>query len=230
MDVQEMIRRTDVTAIGYGVGDLERMLNDPIPIERVCVDGLDTLQASFYDKRISTVVGFPFGDVKTKDMETAIINGAHEIDFPIPVRMVHTSSVARPGCLISPVSFREWVRALELPNSPRTVYKVILHTDLFQKIHGDQAISLILSYASDIANRFPTHSKSGRLVMKTCTGYGPGGADPKVVEALKKEGYRVKASGRIRSKGDVKILVDAGADLLGIGCPAYRDIFLGWGS
>jgi len=220
---EQFIESADVTTIGYSSYQTRELLADPI-VKRVCVDSQYVQSARFAGKTTSVVVGFPFGTATYGDIRQAILDGTHEIDFPIPVELVAGADFYRPGISAPQQKLANWLDTLTIPAHPDITYKVILHTDLAQKIWGKDALSVIKSLAETVKFSLDRIYRQGNLVMKTCTGYGPGKVDPQIVEALVSEGYRVKASGGIRTVDDVGALFQAGASLLGIGYSSFKDI------
>lgn len=205
--------QVDVTCVGYGVPYLKDLRSSPF-FQRVCVE-VEDIPKVWGCGRISAVVGFPWGTPSQAEIDRAWIEGADEIDLPIPLRMVTDFYQVRSGVFESGQSLRSWLQGWDFHLTPRRNLKIILHTDLIQKVYGGRWETPLGKLAEVVAQTLGRGNP--QIFMKTCTGYGPGGADPQVVRFLKKEGYRVKASGGIRTMDQVQALLDAGADLLGIG-------------
>jgi deoxyribose-phosphate aldolase len=145
-----------------------------------------------------TVVGFPLGystsRTKADEARGAIADGADEID------MVQSVGLARAG---------EWdavtddVRAVRAA-CPGKVLKVILETG---QLDEDQ-----IRRAAEAA------VTAGAEFVKTSTGFGPRGATVRDIELLASvvgDRARIKASGGIRTAGDARALIAAGAARIG---------------
>jgi len=223
MDRDTFRNMTDVTTIGYSIGDFERLADDDTVV-RACVDPQLVARLVFNRPELVTscVIDFPFGSMvpNLQDVGSLVLAGAQELDIPLPIQMIHDmkSVLHRPFTL--PASIETWVRMWEPTFSPRLTHKIILHTDLIEKMYEGQAGRVIGLLAQEIG-RLAHHAN---LVMKTSTGYGPGGATTQAVQILKSAGFRVKASGGIRSVESAQALLEAGADLFGIGYSSYRKI------
>jgi len=219
MDLQTFCGMTDVTAIGYGLKDINPALDHPL-VKRICVDSpSNTLRAWRKGLRTSAVFNFPFGQ-PSGSVRDLIDHGAQELDIPIPL-----SSIPRRFDFRSywPV-WGPWLDSLSLPAHAGITFKIILHTDYIEKT-CDSPIPVIKRLADEINQIFRSrYPGSLDLVFKTSTGYGPGGATPEAVKALAEEGYKVKASGGIRTKAKAEELFGAGAALFGIGFSSFLAI------
>jgi deoxyribose-phosphate aldolase len=148
--------------------------------------------------KLVTVAGFPFGagdsDVKRFETETAIDNGAHEIDTVINIGWLkdgQDAAVLR--------ELRDVVEAAE----ERPV-KVIIELGLLSEDEVKRACELVL--------------ESGAGFVKTSTGYGPRGAtvdDVRLLRRLVGPEFGIKAAGGIRDAATARALLEAGADRLG---------------
>jgi deoxyribose-phosphate aldolase len=143
-------------------------------------------------------VGFPLGamsaDAKRFEAETAIDEGAHEIDVVLNLGRLkdrEDSMVLR--------ELRDVVEAAE----ERPV-KVILETCLLTAEEKVRACHLVV--------------ESGARFVKTSTGFGPGGATIEDVRLLRETvgpKFGVKASGRIRDAATALAMIAAGATRIG---------------
>jgi len=159
--------------------------------------------------RICTVIGFPLGAhlpaVKASEACLAIADGADELDVVITLGALKDGdhdSVLRD--LLTVVAVAEG----------RTV-KAILETALLT----DEEIDLACAIAVD----------AGVGMVKTSTGFGPGGATPEAVARMRRAvGPRigVKASGGISDATSARTMLAAGADRLGTS--ASLAILDGW--
>lgn len=148
--------------------------------------------------KIACVVGFPMGEnlTKTKVYETkqAVKDGADEIDMVICISAVKNGSFAYVRREIKKV-----VRAAR----GRAV-KVIIETSLLTR---DEMVRAAVC-ARD----------AGAAFVKTSTGYFGEGARAEDVRLLKEtvgSACSVKASGGIRTAGQLRTMVEAGADRIG---------------
>ena len=149
--------------------------------------------------KICTVSGFPLGanktEVKAKEAETAIKEGAFEIDM-----------VANIGALKSG-DFRlveEDIKAVRSAIGKEKILKVIIETAVLTNEEKIRATQIIMACGADFA--------------KTSTGFGYPGATVEDVKLLKKvvgDKIRIKASGGIRDYETVLKLIEAGASRIG---------------
>jgi deoxyribose-phosphate aldolase len=148
--------------------------------------------------KVASVVGFPLGamdsDVKRYETETAIDQGAHEIDVVMNIGRLKDGDdkfVLR--------ELRDVVEAAE----ERTV-KVIIETCLLTRAEKTRACQLIV--------------EAGAHFVKTSTGFGTGGAtieDVRLLREIVGPEFGVKASGGIRDTATALAMIEAGATRLG---------------
>jgi deoxyribose-phosphate aldolase len=149
---------------------------------------------------VCAVVGFPLGasttPVKRLEAETAVVDGACEIDMVMDIGALKGGDDARVRRDIAAVANTVHARGALL--------KVILETGL-------------LSYEEKVrACRIA--ARSGADFVKTSTGFTRGGATVEDVVLMRREAgpdVLVKASGGIRSAADARALLEAGAARLG---------------
>ena len=149
--------------------------------------------------RICTVSGFPVGankpEVKAKEAETAIKEGAFEIDM-----------VANIGALKSG-DFKlveEDIKAVRSAIGKEKILKVIIETAVLTNEEKIKATQIIMACGADF--------------VKTSTGFGYPGATVEDVRLLKKvvgDKIRIKASGGIRDYETALKLIEAGASRIG---------------
>lgn len=156
----------------------------------------DLLKGS--DVKVCCVVGFPLGamDTASKAFETrtAIGNGAQEIDMVVAVGALKDR---RMDVVTNDI------RAVVEAAQGRTV-KVIIETALLSEEEK------VLACQSS--------KNAGARFVKTCTGFGGGGAtveDIKLMKATVGPGIEVKASGGIKNTQAALDLIAAGATRLG---------------
>ena len=151
--------------------------------------------------KVVTVVGFPLGasvsTVKAFEAETAIADGADEIDMVLNVGALKDKNYPLVKSDIETVK-----KACKTH-----VLKVILETDLLEKDEIQKACEICASAGADF--------------VKTSTGFVKNGVGARVedVELMYKTvapyGLGVKASGGIRDREKALALVKAGAARLG---------------
>ena len=162
-----------------------------VPLVKECLAGSSV--------KVCTVIGFPLGAntpaVKAFETRDAIANGAQEVDMVINIGAAKAGSFERV--------YEDIKAVVEAANGVLT--KVILE----------------ICYLTDeeIVACCKAAERAGADFVKTSTGYGPSGANARVV-ALMKEAVgrtmKIKASGGMRKYEDVIPNIEAGADRLGI--------------
>ncbi len=151
--------------------------------------------------KVVTVIGFPLGanlsELKAKETELAIKDGADEVDMVLNVSALKNKDYDYVYNDIKAV-----VNA-----STGIPVKVIIETDLLTK--------------DEIAKATEIVCKSGAKFVKTSTGFVKNGVGAKVedvkimYEIANKYGLQVKASGGIKNYEDAVKLIEAGATRLG---------------
>ena len=168
----------------------------------VCVNGSWVAQARHFlegtDVKVASVAGFPLGampgDVKRFETETAIDDGAHEIDVVINIGRLKDGD--------DKYVFRELCDVVEAADE-RPV-KVILETCLLTQEEKIHACKLVMD--------------SGARFVKTSTGFSTAGAtvdDVKLLRATVSPKFGVKASGGIRDTKTALAMIEAGATRIG---------------
>ena len=202
MKLNKLIDHTYLKAFGTKT-EIDTLLEEAITYDfkSVCVNptwvayASEKLQAS--DVLVCTVIGFPLGanTTETKVFETkdAISKGANEIDMVLNVGKVKEQDFD--------FIYNE-VKAVKEACGELTL-KVILETCYLTK--------------EEIKLASVACVKAGADFVKTSTGFGTGGALVEDVEIMKEaaNGKEVKASGGVRSKEDVEMMVKAGATRIG---------------
>ncbi len=150
------------------------------------------------DVNVCTVVGFPLGAMSSeaKSFETAkaVEDGADEIDMVINIgelKAGHYENVRRDIEMV--------VKA-----AGGKVVKNILETCLLTDEEIVKACELTVEAGADF--------------VKTSTGFGTAGANPRVVKLMHdavKGRAKVKAAGGVRNTDDFKAMIEAGADRIG---------------
>lgn len=149
--------------------------------------------------RVVTVAGFPLGfqttAAKVKEVEQALVDGAHEVDVVISIGLF------KDGCLSA---VQQELESLVAAVGSSNLLKVIIETCYLTAEEKVQAARLIRDAGADF--------------VKTSTGFGPGGATVDDVALLYKATggeLQVKASGGIRTREQALALIRAGAARLG---------------
>ena len=150
------------------------------------------------DVKVCTVIGFPLGantsSVKAFETKEAIENGADEVDMVINIGALKDGNYD--------VVLKD-IKAVVQEANGKCV-KVIIETCLLT----DEEIVTACKLAQDANATF----------VKTSTGFSTGGATVEAVALMKEtvgSTLQVKASGGIKTKKDLKAMVDAGANRIG---------------
>lgn len=148
--------------------------------------------------KIATVIGFPVGyslpQVKIYEAIEAVINGADELDIVLNISLVKSGKWDLVEQEISDV----------ISATHGALHKIIVETCYLTEEEKKKACQVVMN--------------SGAAYIKTSTGFGKEGAKIEDVELIKSlTGNRVgiKAAGGIKTLGDVKAFVNAGASRIG---------------
>lgn len=151
---------------------------------------------------VCTVVGFPFGanhtEIKAREAERAIADGATEIDMVMSVGML----VSGRNDFVE-ADMRAVVSAVRQARKG-TIVKVILETALLSDEQKTTACKLAQNAGADF--------------VKTSTGFSKGGATASDIALMRRtvgEEMGVKASGGIRSAEDARLMIAHGATRIG---------------
>ena len=186
--------------------DIRTLVNEGLSysFHSVCVNSswvgyVRSLIPSESTLKITSVVGFPLGAMSTEgkiaETEAAIRDGADEIDMVVNIGRVKSGDI----------DYVERELSLLRKASEGHVLKVILETCLLTK---DEIVKLCK--LAEVA---------GADFVKTSTGFSIKGATPEDVALMRKsvsERVKVKASGGIRSYKDALLMIECGADRLGV--------------
>lgn len=150
--------------------------------------------------KVCTVIGFPLGanhtTTKIQEAETAISDGAEEIDMVINIGKLKSKNFDSVFSEIEKISY--------ISKSSLTITKVIIETCLLTD--EEKIIASILS------------KEAGADFVKTSTGFSKGGAtiyDVALMNFAVDSKIKVKASGGVRSKEDALKMIAAGASRIG---------------
>lgn len=149
--------------------------------------------------KVCTVVGFPLGantsEVKAFEAETAIRDGADEIDMVIDIGAAKEHDYERVK--------KDILKVREAVTGGR-VLKVIFETCLLTDEEKEAVCRICVETGADF--------------VKTSTGFSTGGAteaDVALMYQIVSPKLKVKASGGIRNKKDAEVMIQAGASRLG---------------
>ena len=148
--------------------------------------------------QVCCVVGFPLGAMdtasKASETQTAIANGATEVDMVIQVGALKDRRLDY---------VRDDIKAVVKAAAGKTV-KVIIETSLLSQEDKTLACKAAL--------------EAGAHFVKPSTGFGGGGAtveDVKLMKSVVGEKMQVKASGGIKDMATALAMIEAGATRLG---------------
>ena len=148
--------------------------------------------------RICTVIGFPLGysaaGVKAAEAETAVLDGADEIDMVVNLGDVKNGSFGR---------VTEEIRLLKEIAGGR-ILKVIVETCYLTEEEKVRLCGCVTEGGADF--------------IKTSTGFGPAGATISDISLFKGRigpGVRIKAAGGIKTREEMVSYIEAGCARLG---------------
>ena len=157
---------------------------------------------------ICTVIGFPLGAsataVKALESETAIRDGATEVDMVINVGMLKSGNHEYVEKDIRAVVAAARAASTTQPSGKHIITKVILETALLTD--EEKVIASVLS------------QNAGADFVKTSTGFSKGGATAADIALMRRVvGPRmgIKASGGVRSRKDAELMIASGATRIG---------------
>ena len=149
--------------------------------------------------KVCTVIGFPLGahlpDVKAYEAKRAVEQGAEEVDMVLNVGALKSRDYAL---------VEQDIHGVVQASGRGTVVKVILETSLLTRDEKVMGCTLAKAAGADF--------------VKTSTGFGGGGATVEDVQLMRETvgpEMGVKASGGVRTRGDVEKMVAAGASRIG---------------
>jgi deoxyribose-phosphate aldolase len=168
----------------------------------VCIQGSRVVEAVHFlqdsDVKVVTVVGFPLGgmerDVKRYETETAIDNGASEIDAVMNIGWFKEGKDKAVFCELRDI----------VESADERMVKIVIETALLTPEEIGRACKLAID--------------SGAHFVKTSTGFASRGAtveDIQVIRAAVGPDFGIKAAGGIRDTTTALALIEAGANRLG---------------
>lgn len=162
---------------------------------RLCADLLKGTEV-----KVTSVIGFPLGasapDVKVFETETALRDGANEIDMVINIGALK----GRDFTLVA----RDIASVVHVAHSAGALVKVIIETSLLTE--EEKVTACLLA------------KEAGADFVKTSTGFSGGGATVADVALMRRvvgPEMGVKASGGVKDYKDAKSLMEAGATRIG---------------
>lgn len=170
----------------------------------VCIPShyVDFVYNFFPTLKICTVVGFPLGNcnttAKVKEAESAVCNGANEIDMVINIGEMKNGNYH----LIKKEIETIYERISQI--NDRIILKVIIETCY---LTNDE-----IAIATQIVD------KSNADYVKTSTGFGIHGATFEDIEIIKRNIFnntKIKASGGIRTRKEMEEYISMGCDRIG---------------
>ncbi len=203
--------------------DIARMIDQSLlkpdvirqQVEQLCLEGreynffsivvnpvwVSLCKRMLYDStvKICTVSGFPLGaskpEIKAKEAEIAIADGADEIDMVMNVGAFKTGDF---------MLVEKEIKDLKNVVGKDKILKVIIEAGVLTNQEKTKAAQIVKACGADF--------------VKTSTGFGYGGATVDDVKLLRKtvgENFGVKASGGIRDFQTAMKLIQAGANRIG---------------
>ncbi len=150
--------------------------------------------------KICAVIGFPLGAnqkwIKRQEAETAIIDGADELDMVMNIGLLM-------GCNNVAV-YKDIKDVTQVAHTNNIPVKVIIETVFLTDTHKILACQIATDADADF--------------VKTCTGFNGGQATVADIQLMKKsvDGHaQIKASGGIRDYATALAMIEAGADRIG---------------
>jgi deoxyribose-phosphate aldolase len=182
--------------------EIEQLCNEALMYNTasVCVPPcyVEPIKKAFPNFNICTVIGFPLGydiaTAKVVSMQTAIHNGAGEIDMVINLTDVKNGKFGEVG---------DEILMLKTVAGSH-ILKVIIETCYLTEYEKITLCEVV--------------TNSGADYIKTSTGFGTAGAtieDVKLFKANIGAGVKIKAAGGIRSREDMVAYLEAGCSRLG---------------
>lgn len=183
--------------------DIEKLCEEAIKYQTasVCIPQtyVKKVKENYGDKiNICTVVGFPLGynstESKIVEVETALANGANEIDMVVNIPEVKNGNYKM---------VEDEIRALKKACGEK-ILKVIIETCYLteeEKIAMCQAVT-----------------NAGANYIKTSTGFGTDGAKIEDVRLFKEhigENVKIKAAGGVKTEEDLIMFIEEGCDRIG---------------
>lgn len=150
--------------------------------------------------KVCSVIAFPFGtsstEIKVKEAEQAIADGAEEIDMVINVGKLLEEDID--------FTQNEITQITDVCHKHNVLLKVIVETCYLEEKNIADICSII--------------EKAGADFIKTSTGYGSGGASVEDINLFKKylkKDTKIKASGGIRTRQDADTYINLGCARIG---------------
>ena len=204
MTNEEILSHVDHTLLKAAStwAEIEKLCTEAIRFKTasVCVPPsyVRRIHEAFQTINICTVIGFPLGysvsEAKLKEAETALAEGANELDMVINLGDVKNGDFDK---------VREEITTLK-KIAGNKILKVIIETcylDREEKIKLCEAVT-----------------RSGADYIKTSTGFGTAGAVLEDVLLFKEHigrGVKIKAAGGVKTREDLEAFINSGCDRIG---------------
>lgn len=185
--------------------DIERLCQEALSFEfatvfvNPCWINLAASLLKGSQTKVGSVAGFPLGansmEVKAKEAEKAIQDGADEIDMVMNIGRFKQGD----GKYVE-----KEIKAVRSICADPVILKIIIETALLTDQEKRKAAVLVKECGADF--------------VKTSTGFGPAGAKVEDIALLRQAvgpGFGIKASGGIRDYATVLKLIQAGANRIG---------------
>jgi deoxyribose-phosphate aldolase len=201
---QEILSKIDHTLLKptSKVGDIDVLCAEAVKYgtASVCIPPyfVTYVNKLYPDLNICTVIGFPLGynttDVKLREVEIALNDGANELDMVINLSDVKNGFFDRVLEEIKQIKDLVGVKIL----------KVIIETCYLSEAEKVKLCQIV--------------TEAGADYIKTSTGFGTGGATFEDIELFSKHigpNVKMKAAGGVKSKGDLIKFIELGCERIG---------------
>ncbi|MBP2097621.1 deoxyribose-phosphate aldolase [Enterococcus rivorum] len=185
--------------------DIDTLINEAVKYDfmSICINPYWVSYASeklaHSDVKVCTVIGFPLGasttEMKAAETKQAVNDGANEVDMVINIGLLKEKEYDLVKKEIAVVVDSAGIK---------TIVKVIIETCLLTDEEKEIACQLAKEAGADF--------------VKTSTGFSTGGATATDIALMRKTvgpTMGVKASGGVKSREDVDVMIKAGATRIG---------------
>jgi deoxyribose-phosphate aldolase len=204
MTNEEILRRVDHTLLKAVSSwrEIDKLCGEAIRYSTASVCVPPSFVKPIHDRygalNICTVIGFPLGynvtELKQREAETALAEGAGELDMVINLGDVKNGDFARVEKEI----------ALLKKTAGTRILKVIVETCYLTREEKTELCKIVTGAGADY--------------IKTSTGFGTAGAVLEDVLLFREnigKGVKIKASGGVKTREDLEKFLNAGCDRIG---------------
>ncbi len=204
MSIASFLEHTNL-APTLTAGDVDRLVEEAVASNflGVCVPPFwverTKREVGSRNTLVITVAGFPLGysmtETKLDEIRRAIDNGADEVDIVLNISAFKTGM---------PWTKIEVAKCSKLLHDNQKALKVIIETAYLSNEEIVSASALCADAGADF--------------VKTSTGFGPAGADPRHVKLMRQavpDSVGIKASGGIKNLASARAMLAAGATRIG---------------